>query len=240
MRCEQRRSLGSGFNGAMAEYLVIAEDICFKIPTGRENDVSMAICEPLACSTHMIFEQTTIRAGDLVVVIGPGALGLGAVQQAKIQGALVVAAGTSSDKDRLDLAKKLGADITVSDPELLDGVVREISPYGADVILECSGAAPALANAVKVCKRGGQITQMGLFGKDITIPIDQIVIKEIRLNGTMGTTHYAWEKLLTLIDRGKICCDDLVSAVLPLSEWETGFRMSRNREGYRIVLQPGK
>lgn len=240
MRCEQRRSLGSRFNGAMAEYLVIAENICFRIPAGHEDDVSMAICEPLSCGTHMVFEQSRIQAGDVVVVIGPGPLGLGAIQQAKLFGSIVIAAGTPADTERLELAERLGADAVVSHPESLEGIVRTFSSCGADVVLECSGSAAALSNGIKICKRGGQISQLGLFGKDIVTEIDQIITKEISLVGCMGTTPFSWNKLLALIEQEKIHCKELVSAVLPLSEWEKGFRMSRAHEGYRIVLRPGE
>lgn len=238
MQCEERRSVGSGFNGAMAEYIAIPASICYKIPDNKKDDITMAICEPLSCATHLVFDQTRIKAGDIAVVLGPGALGQATVQLATQQGAFVIVSGTPNDRQRLDLALTMGADVAVDDPSKLKETVQKYAPLGADVVFECSGAAPAFASALDVSKRGGQISQMGLFGKPVTIELDKLIIKEISLNVSMGTSCSSWERLMRLFAQDKIQTKQLVSAILPLEDWEKGFAMMRNKEGYRIVLVP--
>lgn len=239
MRCEQRRSVGSGFNGAMAEYIVIPDNICYKIPKDKWDDLAMAICEPMACSAHAVFDQTEMKAGDIAVIMGPGAIGQGTCQMAKQQGAFVIVSGIKTDKERLDLALELGADVAVDDPANLKETVLKYAPLGADVVFECSGAAPALISAIDISKRGGQISQIGLFGKPITVNLDQMIIKEIRMNVSIGTSCQSWTRLMILLTQNKLRLDKLVSATFPLSEWEKGFDMTKNKEGYRIVLLPG-
>jgi L-iditol 2-dehydrogenase len=238
MRCAKRRSVGSGFNGAMAEYIAIPAAISYKIPQDKWDDLSMAICEPLSCAAHLVFNRAEVKAGDIAVVLGPGVLGLATIQLLKLQGAFVIASGTPVDLERLELAKEMGADEIVSEPSMLKETVLKFASLGADVVYECSGAGSALASAVDICKRGGYIGQLGMFGKPITLDIDQLLIKEVNLNTSFATSCSSWEKLMRLFEQNKVMTKQLVSTILPLEDWEKGFSMARNKEGYRIVLLP--
>ncbi|WP_276948243.1 alcohol dehydrogenase catalytic domain-containing protein [Enterocloster lavalensis] len=238
MRCEQRRSVGSGFNGAMADYIVIPASICYRIPDNHRDQNYMAVCEPMSCAAHLVFDQCEIRGGDVVVVMGPGALGQATAQMAKAAGAFVIVSGVPKDQERLDLAMENGADACCADPAALKELVLKHNPYGADVVLECSGAVPALKSAIEICRRGGQIGQLGLFGRPIEFPMDQLVMKEIRLNVSMGSSHQSWQRLMTLFAQNAVHADKLVSAVFPLERWEEAFAMAESGSGYRIVLVP--
>ena len=221
MRCEQRRSVGSGFNGAMADYIVIPASICYRIPDNHRDQNYMAVCEPMSCAAHLVFDQCEIRGGDVVVVMGPGALGQATAQMAKAAGAFVIVSGVPKDQERLDLAMENGADACCADPAALKELVLKHNPYGADVVLECSGAVPALKTAIEICRRGGQIGQLGLFGRPIEFPMDQLVMKEIRLNVSMGSSHQSWQRLMTLSPRTRSM---RISWCLPCSHWSVGRR----------------
>lgn len=79
---------------------------------------------------------------------------------------------------------------------------------------------------------------MGLFGRPIEFPMDQLVMKEIRLNVSMGSSHQSWQRLMTLFAQNAVHADKLVSAVFPLERWEEAFAMAESGSGYRIVLVP--
>ena len=157
---------------------------------------------------------------------------------AKAAGAFVIVSGVPKDQERLDLAMENGADACCADPAVLKELVLKHNPYGADVVLECSGAVPALKSAIEICRRGGQIGQLGLFGRPIEFPMDQLVMKEIRLNVSMGSSHQSWQRLMTLFAQNAVHADKLVSAVFPLERWEEAFAMAESGSGYRIVLVP--
>jgi L-iditol 2-dehydrogenase len=110
--CNYRRTLGYWYNGAFTKYTVVPEERIHKLPD-HVDFVAGALAEPLACVTHAVLELTSIMTGDVVLITGPGSIGMLALQVAKAQGATVVVSGTNIDRERLAKAKQLGADYTV-------------------------------------------------------------------------------------------------------------------------------
>ena len=107
--CIDRAGLGSGIDGGFARYCAARQGILFRIPDGLDSTVA-ALSEPLACVYQAVVELTEIKAGELVVVTGPGPIGLMALLLAKVRGARVLVLGTGADAVRLDCARSLGAD----------------------------------------------------------------------------------------------------------------------------------
>ncbi|MBZ4645919.1 MAG: putative arabitol-phosphate dehydrogenase [Clostridia bacterium] len=237
--CNERRTLGYWYNGAFAKYTVVLQERVHVLSDSIDF-ISGALLEPLACVTHAVLELTTITVGDVVLVVGPGAIGLATLQVAKAQGATVVVSGTSIDKERLEMAKKLGADYTINvQEEDLQKFIWELTKgRGVDVVLECSGVARAADDALKVIKKQGQFTQIGLFGKPITIDFERICFKELKVTGSLGSRWTSWEKAIQLVEQGKVRTKPLVSHEMPITEWEKAFRMFENKEGLKLVLIP--
>ena len=113
---------------------------------------------------HAVIERTTVHAGDLVLVAGPGAVGLLTLLVAKLEGARVIVAGVAKDQSRLTLAEELGADIVVDtsreDPV---GIIGRLSDgEGADLVYECSGVANSLDVCWAAVRREGTLAQVGI------------------------------------------------------------------------------
>ena len=237
--CRQRKSVGSGVNGAFAEQVLMpASNI--RLLSDAIDFVSGALVEPLACCTHGVLEKLVIRSGDLVTVLGPGAIGLLTAQIAHSQGAIVVVIGTAADTERLELARRLGSPHTVEigsqDPmQLIETLSRGV---GADVVCECSGAAAAANLGLQLVRRRGQYLQLGLFGKRIELDYDQAVFKEVEMHNSFASTSASWGLALRLLEQEIVQTQSLVSDVLPLSDWERGFALARNREAVKVVLLP--
>lgn len=104
--------------------------------------------------------QTSISAGDTVVVIGPGTVGLLSMQIALAEGGKVIVCGTSHDKERLSLAKKLGASTAIDvQKEDTESIIKKLTQnYGADVILECSGSESGVALGLRLIRKRGKYT----------------------------------------------------------------------------------
>lgn len=239
MLCEERRSIGSGVNGAMAEYLVIPAELAFKLPENVTGTDMMAIAEPLACVIRAVVEQSHVKAGDIALVSGPGTMGQLTALVAKMQGAYVILSGVPEDKQRLELGRKLGADVTVDDPAKLQQLIRSIAPDGVDVAFECAGAVPSLDACTKSLKKTGNLAQVGLFGKPVPVDMDSILYKELELTVSYATERTSWEILLKLAEQGKLdVAKPLISARVPLEDWEKAFDMFLNKEGYKIFLIP--
>lgn len=239
MLCNERRSIGSGVDGAMAEYIVIPAELAFKLPENVSGSDVMAIAEPLACVIRAVIEQSCLKAGDVVLVSGPGTIGQLAIMLAKMQGAYVIASGTQQDEERLRMAKEMGADAVAMDIGELKRIVGEMTVDGVDVAYECAGAPASMSTCIDMLRKKGNLSQVGLFGKPVPVDMDQILYKELELTVSYATERTSWEILLQLAGQGKLDkVERLISKRLPLQEWEKAFDMFLNKEGYKIYLIP--
>jgi L-iditol 2-dehydrogenase len=237
--CAHRRSIGSIVNGAMTKYVIVPEINVHRLPDNVDFQAG-ALTEPLACVVHGGLIRTRIMPEDVVLVSGPGTIGLLAMQVAKSAQATVVLSGLTQDEQRLALGRELGADYTVNieEQDLYEFLHDLTNGYGADVVFECAGAGPSAAMCLKAVRKAGQYTQMGLAGKPYEWDMDQVAYKEIRLTGMFATIPDAWTKALQLMASGLVDTKSLASHALPVTEWEKAFDMFKKKEGFKIVLKP--
>ncbi len=237
--CVERKTLGYWFNGIFTDYTVVPAARVHKIPD-NVSDTAAAMTEPLACVCHAVYDLCKIVPGDLVLVSGPGAIGLMAMQVAKAHGAKVIVSGTGVDIPRLEMARQLGADYTVNlQEESLEELVNKISGgYGVDVVLECAGAAPAVNSALSLIKKRGYYTQIGLPGKKIEFDIEKVCYKELHFSGSLGSRNHSWRTALKLMAEEKVVLEPLADTKLPLTEWQTAFERFEKKEGCKFFLLP--
>jgi len=240
MLCPERKSIGSGVNGAMAEYLVVPSHLVYKIPECVSMEEA-ALSEPFACIVRSVVEKSAVRAGDIALVSGPGAIGLITQQVLQASGAKVVVAGTSVDEERLKLAVSLGALQTVNVEK--QDLMAEASEFftdaeGFDLVFECAGHWRSADNCLKAVKKTGQYVQVGLYGRRPEFDHDLALKKEVSIVNSFASERTSWERGLRLLRLGMVNLKPLVSAVHPLEEWETAFRKSFDKEGFKILLKP--
>ena len=164
--CSEREVIGYFQNGSFASYCNVK--LLHKLPDTISFEAG-ALTELLACCVHAVTEQSSISAGDSVVVIGPGPVGLLAALVAQAEGGRVILCGTSRDAGRLQFARELDIEHVI-DVEVGDAaeMVRDLAGRdGADVVVECSGAGPAVNMALDMVRKRGQLIQMGLFGRPV-------------------------------------------------------------------------
>ena len=238
MLCSEKKGLGSFINGSFAEYMVIPARCVLRIPENISFEEA-ALGEPLACTVRMAIEQCNIKAGHYVYVAGPGPIGQIMAQLAKISGAHVTVAGTTQDKDRLALAKQLGADETIDVlTEDVEKRAQEITyGHGYDIVFECSGNPAAADTCVSVLRKTGTFAQMGLYGKPVMKNMDTILFKESPIVFSYSSEPSSWEILFKLWRHNKLNVKPLISAIIPFDEWEKAFAMAENKEGYKILVK---
>lgn len=239
--CVERQTLGYWYNGIFTNYTVVPAGRVHKIPD-NVSDIAATMAEPLACVCHAVYDLCKIVPGDLVLVSGPGSIGLMAMQVAKAHGATVIISGTKIDVERLEMAKKLGADYTVNiQEESLEELVNKLSGnYGVDVVLECSGSAPGINSALNLIKKRGYYTQIGLTGKKIEFDIEKICYKELHFSGSLGSRNHSWRTALRLLSEGRVNLEPLADPILPLAEWQTAFDRFEKKQGCKFLLTPSE
>ncbi len=237
--CLETHTMGYWYNGGFAKYTVVPQQYLHRIPD-NVSYTAAALTEPLTCVIHAICYRSRVNAGDVALVSGPGAIGLMAMQVAKVQGAKVVVSGTDADAHRLELAEKLGADRTVNiQKEDLQSVLMEMTGgYGPDVVLECSGAPAATNMGLKLLRGAGRFIQVGLPGSRVNFDVEQICYKDVKFYGTMGSITSDWRIALKLLASGQVQTEPLVSHKLPITEWEKAFELFESHQGLKLVLTP--
>ena len=239
MDCASRRSYGSGVNGAFAPYLAVNASGLYRLPD-TQDFIGGCLTEPLACCTKAALSIGGLQAGETAVVLGPGPIGLLMTQVARAVGAQAILIGLSSDEARLELGRTLGAaHLLHSDAADFNAQLRQICDTEAiDVVFECSGAAPALQQAIEIVRKKGRVVQVGLFGKPITVDMDRVVLKRHHPTRVFRIRRKSWEQALDLIQAGLINTRALVSDVFPLDAWEQAFSRAMNRDGLKVVFTP--
>lgn len=237
--CPERRSIGTHVNGAFARFLVTPAANALRLPSGVDA-LAGALTEPLACCVHGVFDLARPEPGSVVVVSGPGPVGLLAAQVAREAGAEVVVLGTAGDDHRLALARELGLERVMDvSRQAPDEVVGQLTGgRGADLVIECAGAGSSLAQALSLAQKGGTLLQIGLYGKPISADFDQIAYKELRVLGSFGQVPSAWRRALELMAAGRVQTRPLVTDIYPLTKWRTAFATARAKSAGKIVLCP--
>ncbi len=237
--------LGVEIDGSYANYMRIPERSRFRnlihvLPSDMSLDAG-AMVEPVVATVHCLQERSSIKAGDFVVVIGPGPMGILAVEMAKIHGASqTVLVGLKEDEMRLGVGKKIGADqILYNEDDPVKTVMGLTDGKGADIVVECSGSETGLQNAIEMAKHKGQITLVGMWGKKIMLSFDRVSMSQLNLTGGWSWNgEETWRRAINLLYSRKIDYEPLITHRLPLEDWEKAFALIRAKKALKILLYP--
>jgi L-iditol 2-dehydrogenase len=237
MLCASRLSIGSGVDGGFATFIVVPARNLHRI-ADSVDDHAAALAEPLACVCNAIGEHV-VAAGDQVVVIGAGAMGILAAQVARAAGGIVTVVGTPADAERLSLVDSLGmSTVSTGDAEGVGRLKATADARQIDVVVECAGVEAAVRNGLNLVRPGGTYVQVGLLGGEVTIPFGEVVLKEIRVRSAFGSSPAAWRRMERLLAAGLIELPSLISEVLPLDDWRRAFEHVERRQGIKTVFDP--
>ncbi|HXX22721.1 MAG TPA: alcohol dehydrogenase catalytic domain-containing protein [Terriglobia bacterium] len=240
--CPLKRSPGWGIDGAFAKYLKMPELLLHRIPDSMSFDLA-ALVEPTANTVHDVVERAGILAGDFVVVLGPGPIGLLAALTARAAGARHVAiVGTPVDESlRLKKARELGFEtvINVAQQDPVAVVQKLTAGLGADLVVECSGAVPAIASTVELIRKKGRICVIGLTGKDsIPFPWDKAGFKVCDVIFNLSTSYTSWDRTIHLLASGQLPAGEIITRRAPLSEWRSAFEDIEAKRALKVLLIP--
>lgn len=239
MFCSSRRGMGHGVDGAFARYAVARPDQLYRVP----DDVSLttaALVEPLAAAVHAVGDVGRFQLGDVVLVSGPGPIGLLCLKLLATQGIKTLVAGTATDALRLEKAQAFGAarTIAVDQEDVVAVVDEETDGLGVDVAFECAGAEASVRNCLSAIRPLGRYVQVGHFGQDLTVPWDHIAFRQLRVDGSVGYTRDTWDQTLRILKQGRLELGDVITHTLPLSDWRTGFDLVEEQQAVKVLLTP--
>ncbi len=241
--CDRRQVLGVSCNefrrhGAFAEYVAVPERIAAKLPDSVPFEHA-AMIEAVSIAVHAV-NLTPIPLAASAVVVGSGMIGLLAIQALRLAGCGQVMA-VDIDDAKLEMAARLGADAGFN-PRRTDvpAAVRErTAGRGADVALEVVGATEPVRTAIASVRKGGAVTLVGNLSPAVELPLQMVVTRQIRLQGSCASSG-EYPACIELLARGAIQVQPLISAVAPLREGPAWFERLYNKEPnlMKVILQP--
>jgi L-iditol 2-dehydrogenase len=234
-----RKGFGYGLDGAMTSYVRVPARCLHRVPAGL-GLLEAALSEPCCVAYQATVEHTPVRPGDVVVVLGPGPIGLLCAQMAKLRGATVVMVGVTRDRARLDLAARhWAAHAFDAETEDVAGALRSLGDgYGADVVIDASGASAALRSALQWVRPEGHITKVGWGPQPLGFSLDPLVQKAVTLKGSFSHTYPVWERVVALLASGALDPRPLISRTSSLDGWQPCFEGMHGGEMIKAVLQP--
>jgi alcohol dehydrogenase/L-iditol 2-dehydrogenase len=199
-----------------------------------------ALTEPICVAYNALVEKTAIKPGDLVVIQGPGPIGIMALQVARLRGAgTIVMLGTDADTHRLEVAAELGAHYSLNIQQ--DDPVKLITAlgdgFGADLVVDCTGVSKALKQSMDLVRPNGRITKIGWGPQPLDFSLDPLVGKAVTLQGSFSHTYPTWERVLGLLASGQINLEPVIGGVYNLTEWEEAFSKMERGDNVKSVLR---
>lgn len=239
-RAKGHRASGFTADGGFAEYAVHHINALYKMPDNISWEDAVLVTTA-GTGLYGIDVAGGYIAGESVVVIGPGPVGLMTVQACKALGAgQVILIGTRDA--RLQLGQRLGADhvINARQEDSVAAVKRLVGKHGADMVIESSGAADAPQQAVEMVRRAGRLLFLAFYKDKVTFDLSSAIQNDVTLYTSRGEGGGNVKRALALAAQGKIRGRDLVTHHFPLDQINEGFRVIREREGdpIKVVFVP--
>lgn len=213
--CTDLKVLGVHAEGGMSEYFVHPADMLWKLPKDMPWELA-PIAEPLTIALHGI-HRGGLKAGEHVAIIGAGPIGILAAMAAIAYGAHPIMIDLVDE--RLEAARKLGVRYTVNSGR--EDTAAKVSEYTggrmAELVMECSGANPAVRSALDLVSNAGRITLTGWPKKETPLPTDVITKKEVDIRGAR-TSANEFEEAIDLIHTGKADARKILTKVVTIKE----------------------
>jgi L-iditol 2-dehydrogenase len=224
--------------GAFAEFVTVPERIVYRLPDAM-SFAEAAMLEAVAVAVHAV-AVSDVKGGETVLVIGAGMIGLLILQAARAAGCSRILVA-DVDASRLKLAEESGADATLlaSGAGMVNEVLRQTNGRGADLVLEAVGRDETVSAAVDAVRKGGTVTLVGNITPQVTLPLQKVVSRQIRLQGSCASSG-EYPQAIELVSSGKIRVTPLITAIAPLSDGARWFDRLHSREPnlMKIVIDP--
>ena len=243
--CDRREVIGVSCgeyrrHGAFAEYIAVPDRIVYRLP-GRMSFPEAAMLEATAVALHAV-KVSEVKKGDITLVVGAGMIGLLTMQALRASGVARVMIA-DIDETRLTLGELLGADEALrgTGGEIADAILKRTGGVGADVVFDAVGRAKTVSESIDSVRKGGTVTLIGNISPEVTIPLQKVVSRQIRLQGTAASAG-EYPQAIDLISSGRIHVRPLITAVAPLEEGPQWFERLHAGEPnlMKVVLAPGE
>ena len=241
--CDHRQVLGVSCGdysraGAFAEFVTVPARVVYKLPESI-SFAEAAMLEAVAVAIHAV-SLAEISAESTALVVGAGTIGVLILQALRAAGCRRVSV-SDVDATRLKMAKELGAaDVLSAKEDTVAHILQRTGGAGVDVAMEAVGRNETVSAAIASVRKGGTVVLVGNISPDVTLPLQKVVTRQIRLQGSCASAG-EYPQAISLMASGAIRVKPLITAVAPLADGPQWFERLYAREPnlLKVVLTPG-
>lgn len=234
--CQHNETLGVQRNGAMKEYILLPWQKV--IPAGSLTPKVTALVEPMSVGFHAV-NRAQVTDIDVVMVIGCGMVGMGAIVRAALRGATVIAADI--DDEKLALARKMGAAYAVNTiKEDVHARLQELTGgFGPDVVIEAVGSVPTYQMAVNEVAFTGRVACIGYAKSEVSLQTKYFVQKELDIRGSRNAQPSDFRAVIHYLEANDCPTDELITKVIKPEEALDTMRWWSENPGkvFRILVE---
>ncbi|HVX49233.1 MAG TPA: zinc-binding dehydrogenase, partial [Chitinophagaceae bacterium] len=221
-----RKGFGYGVNGAMTKFVRVPARCLHAVPATLAFEQA-CLTEPCCVAYNAVVNNTRIKPGDRVIVLGPGTIGILCAAVAKLCGARVAVVGLEGDAARLNIAKQYGCETITGDATAW---AKQADGLGADVVIDAAGASITLKIALQLVRPNGHITKVGWGPQPMGFSLDPLVQKNVTLQGSFSHNWPVWERVIQLLATGMLDVKPIIGGVWPVTEWHEAFEKMHKGE----------
>jgi len=235
------RANGFTSDGGFKQYAINHINTLIKVPDDM-TDEEATLVVTAGTTMYGLTELGGLVAGESLVVIGPGPIGLLGVAVAKALGAdPVILIGTRND--RLEIGKKLGADFVLNvkdENDIVNSVKSLVGGLGADYVVECAGTEKALDDAIMMTNRGGKICLAAFPHDPIKVNIPHMVINNIYMYGIRGEGKSATHRAMAFMKQKRFNAKLVHTHTFKMNELPTALKYAKERidGAIKVVIKP--
>ncbi|MFZ0732875.1 MAG: galactitol-1-phosphate 5-dehydrogenase [Candidatus Sulfotelmatobacter sp.] len=239
--CDRRQVLGVSCGdyrraGAFAEFVAVPARVVHRLPENLAF-TEAALLEAVSVALHAVSLVPVYKA-DTALVVGAGTIGLLLQQALRVAGCSRVFV-TDVDSTRLKLSEQLGATATFSSHDLTNQILADTNGVGVDIAIEAVGKTETVLAAIESVRKGGSVVLVGNISPEISLPLQKVVTRQIRLQGSCASAG-EYPRAIEMLSSGAIRVKPLISAAAPLEEGPQWFERLYAREPnlMKVVLTP--
>jgi threonine dehydrogenase-like Zn-dependent dehydrogenase len=234
--CTNRVGLGVTRNGGLQPFVLAPAENCVAVPDPLDVEVA-ALTEPMTVCAEAV-DTGGVRAGDRVLVLGPGNVGQGVALFARAAGAAEVVIVGKHDAPRLECLRRMGFDDTVDvgDAALQDALAPYLAQGRFDVVIEATGVPAIVQHGLNVLRKRGVLVVVGIHPGPVGIDLTRLVRDHQQIRGSYRAPAGTWPRVVRFLAENAALARQMVSHRLPLERAIEGLELSRSKAASKVVI----
>ncbi len=235
--------LGNKIDGVQAEYVRIpfADNSLYKLPLGIDEEQLVMLSDIFPTGYEAGVLKGQIKLGDRVAIIGAGPIGLATLLTAQFYSPSEIIV-VDTDDNRLQIAKKLGATLTINDRDnkAVEKIMEHTHQKGVNVALEAVGIPESFDTCQRILAPGGFLANIGVHGKSVSLQLESLWHENVTITTALVDT-FSIPSLLKLVESGKLYPNQLITHHFPLSEAMKAYEVfgdASKQKALKVILQP--